>query len=133
MKNIIVMNMDQKGQISVEFVLIIALMLVLTLIFAGYIGEANESNSVSAAARSGATDAISNSVFINRNVEPFRVNSVQILGSGYDLTVQIDVNNLPSNTTAILNGALNSVAALGYTKVGNTVVSSRHRYSFTVV
>ncbi|MBI5680743.1 MAG: hypothetical protein HZC47_07625 [Methanobacterium sp.] len=136
------MKMDQRGQISIEFVLIIAFMLILVLVFAGYIGDAMELNSVSAAARYGATNTISDLVFLNRSVEPFRVTDVQILGSGQNLTIQINVDKTlqPAANLTIFNGALHSVANLGYTidvrtldPYDDVVVSNRHQYSITIV
>lgn len=137
------MKVDQKGQISIEFVLIIGFMLILVLVFAGYIGDAMESNSVSAAARSGAMDAASNIVLLNQSAEPLRVNDINIIGNGQNLTIQINIDITPSATAklAIFNGALHSVADLGYTidtqnamnPYDDVVVSSRHRYSITIV
>lgn len=136
--------MDQKGQISIEFVLIVAFMLVLVLLVASYVGEQNELNTVVSAARSGAMDATTSLTLINRNMIPKRVNDVMMIGNGHDLTVQINISGplSGSQVESIINGTLNSIAAQGYTlnNSGTTntlsddfILTSRHKYNVTVI
>jgi uncharacterized protein (UPF0333 family) len=135
--------MDQKGQISIEFVLIIAFMLVLVLLVASYAGEQNELNTVLSAARSGATDAITNLDLVNRTMIPERVNDIRTIGSGHNLTIQINISGPLSGyqTESIINGTLNSIVAQGYIRNTNStststddfILTSRHRYNVTII
>jgi uncharacterized protein (UPF0333 family) len=135
--------MDQRGQISIEFVLVVAFMLVIVLLVGSYIGEQSELNTVTAAARNGAMEASTDLALLNRNMEPLRVNDVKMNGSGQNLTLLINVSGPISNNAniTIFNSTINSIAAQGYTiDVQNTtklfddvVVTSRHRYSVVIV
>ena len=134
--------MDQKGQISIEFALIIAIMLVLVLLIASYAGAENESNVVLSAARSGAMNATTNAVLLNSSVEPTRVDDIQLInGTGQDLIISINLSTVPPDTNysnSILNSTLNSIAAQGYTRINSTnpetdplndyISTSRHTY-----
>lgn len=135
-------KMDQKGQISIEFALIIAIMLVLVLLIASYAGAENESNVVLSAARSGAMNATTNAVLLNSSVEPTRVDDIQLInGTGQDLIISINLSTVPPDTNysnSILNSTLNSIAAQGYTRINSTnpetdplndyISTSRHTY-----
>ncbi|OEC84881.1 MULTISPECIES: TadE family protein [Methanobacterium] len=137
-------EIDQKGQISIEFVLILALMLVLVLIFVPYIGEQNELNTISLAAREGAMNTASDLV-LNGTVNPLRVKDIILENEkSQNVTIQIDLSGSPSQnqTESIINGTLNSIAAQGYTRndgdMSNSseddfIVTSRHRYNVTIV
>jgi uncharacterized protein (UPF0333 family) len=135
--------MDQRGQISIEFVLVVAFMLVIVLLVGSYIGEQSELSTVTAAARNGAMEAATDLALLNRNMEPLRVNDVKMNGSGQNLTLLINVSGPISNNAnrTIFNSTIQSIAAQGYTiDVQNTtnlfddvVVTSRHRYSVVIV
>lgn len=135
--------MDTKGQISIEFILVVAFMLVIVLLIGSYIGGENESSSVLSAARSGAAGAVSNLTFLNESTEPVRVDDMRIIGTGHDLTIQINISGPLSvnQTQYVLNGTLNSIAAQGYTRndAGTSTVSddyittNRHKYTVTLV
>ncbi|MEN4017805.1 MAG: hypothetical protein PQ968_05075 [Methanobacterium sp.] len=136
-------KMDQRGQISIEFVLVVALMLVIVLLVGAYAGDQNEINTVTAAARTGAMDAATDLALLNRNMEPLRVNDVRINGSGQNLTLLINVSGPISDNSnrTIFNATLQSIADLGYTiDVRNTtnffddvVVTGRHTYGVIIV
>lgn len=127
--------MDQKGQISIEFVLIIAFMLVLVLLVASYVGEQNELNNVLSAARVGASDAATNLSLLNRSMTPVRVDDIFTTGSGQNLTITIQIDGSISDyqNQTIVNGTLSSIAAQGYTLTGNRVITSRHVYNVTLI
>lgn len=136
-------KMDQRGQISIEFVLVVAFMLVIVLLVGSYIGEQSELSTVTAAARNGAMEAATDLALLNRNMEPLRVNDVRMNGSGQNLTLLINVSGPISNNAniKIFNSTIQSIAAQGYTiDIQNTtdlfddvVVTSRHRYSVVIV
>jgi len=137
--------MEQKGQISIEFVLIIGLMLVIVLAIAGYAGYANENNAIAAAAREGATNASSNIVLLNRSMVPIKVEDISLIGSGHNLTIQIDISGTISSSQnkTIVDSTLNSIVAQGYIRVNNTnssnspyadyIVAKWHNYNITLV
>ena len=132
--------MDKRGQLSIEFVLIIAFMLIIVILFASYIGDANEKNSISAAARSGATDAAS-SLLINNSInKPLTVEDINLSTNGSNITIVIDISGIITTNTnnTITNKTLQSIADLGY-KLNTTnasdpfVSSSRHVYRVLVI
>lgn len=127
-------KMDQKAQVSAEFVIIVGFILVLVLIFASYVGEQSELNSVAASARSGAMDAASEIVFLNKSIEPVRVTTVSIVGDS-NKTIQIRLSaSLPANCKEfILNRTLESIAAQGYARQNNTIVTERYVYNVTIL
>ncbi len=57
--------MDQKAQISIEYILLVAIILVVVLVFALIITNENEQNNVATAAQLGASNATANMVFTN--------------------------------------------------------------------
>jgi len=136
-------KMDQRGQISIEFVLVAALMLVIVLLVGSYIGDQNEINTVTAAARTGAMDAATDLALLNRNIEPLRVNDVRMNGSGQNLTLLINVSGPISNNAnrTIFNSTIRSIASQGYTiDVRNVtdifddvVVTGRRTYGVVIV
>jgi uncharacterized protein (UPF0333 family) len=135
--------MDQKGQISIEFVLVVALMLVIVLLVGSYTGEQNEINTVTAAARTGAMDAATDLALLNRNMEPLRINDVRMNGSGQNLTLLINVSGpvLDNTNRTLFNATIRSIAALGYTidtrnltdYFDDVVVTGRHTYGVVIV
>ena len=133
-------KMDKRGQISLEFVLIVAFMLVLVLLVGSYVGDQNEANMVSAAARSGAIDAASSALLLNRSMEPVRVTGMQLSGSGQNITILIDISgSISSNTNqTIASKTLQSIAAQGFTlnttnASNQFVVTSRHIYKVLII
>ena len=134
--------MDTKGQISIEFILVIAVMLVLVLLIGSIAGGENESNNVLSAARSGATNAVSDLSFLNESMEPVRVNDMKVIGTGHDLTIQINVSGPLSvnQTESVINGTLNSIATQGYTHSDagtpdisdDYITTSTHKYTVTI-
>lgn len=138
-------KMDQRGQISIEFVLVMSLMLVIVLLAGSYASEQNEINTVTAAARTGSMDAVTNLALLNVNMEPIRVEDIRMNGSGQNLTLLINVSG-PISTNAnrtIFNAAIHSILNLnqGYTLdqrnltniYDDVVVTSRHNYGVVIV
>ena len=139
--------MDKRGQISIEFVLVIAVMLVIVLLIASYTGNENESTIVSAAARSGAMNAATNGVLLNGNVEPIKVDSITLVnGTDPDIIIELSLSTVPSDINycnSIINSTLDSIAAQGYTRVNSTdpesnpqedyIRTSRHTYHVKII
>jgi len=133
-------KMDKRGQISIEFVLIVAFMLMLVILIGVYAADANEKNVVSSAARSGVMDAASNLLLNNTIDQPLHVTDISTNDSGQNITLLIDVSGQFSNSTntTLKSFALQSIQAQGYT-LNNTnssdpfVKTSRHNYRVTIV
>ena len=138
-------KMDQRGQISIEFVLILALMAVIVSSIGLYIGTANEQNVISSAVRSSADNATTTLSLLNRSMNPLRVTDIKTVSNGTNVNIYIDISgSLSTNqTNTTINSILNSIAAQGYTRVNTTtpdtapqndyVVTNRHKYKVTLV
>lgn len=137
--------MEQKGQISVEFILLIGLIVVIILAIVPYIGQANENNIIALAAKEGALNATTNLALLNRNMAPLRVEDISTIGNGHNLTIRIDISGTISTdqNKTIVNSTLSSIAAQGYKRVnsanssnspyGDYIITSRHNYNITLV
>jgi uncharacterized protein (UPF0333 family) len=133
-------KMDKRGQLSIEFVLVIAFMLILVLAFATYIGDANEKNSIASAARTGATNSASSLLVTNTITQPLQVEDVNLNANGANITIVIDISGPLSTTTnsTITNQTLQSIANAGYTLNNANVtdpfiVTSRHVYRVLLI
>jgi len=126
--------MDQRAQISAEFILLIGFVFVIVLLIAGYVGEQNELNVISAAARDGAMKSVSEIVLLNRNVGAVKVESINMTG-GQNKTIQIKLSGpIPSSyNTQIINQTLSSIASQGFDRVNDTIVTGRYRYNVTII
>lgn len=122
--------MDQKGQISIEFVLILAIMLVIVITVTSYVGEQNELSAVSLAAREGATNAITNLSLLNRSIAPVRVEGINTVSNGRNITLIVHVSG-PLNQN-ITGSILSSIAAQGYNVTNGNIITGRHSYTINV-
>ena len=136
-------KMDQKGQISVEVILILSIMFVIVILVGPYVAEQNEFNTVLTAAKSGAINVMTINSTITAS-QPLRVDNIQLVGSGYNRTIQIDISGQisPAQNQSIMNGTLSSIAALGYnwTTSGTPndfsddyISTSRHKYVLSII
>lgn len=133
--------MDSKGQISVEFILFLAFVLVVVLALGYYISDQNEQNNIATATKLGAVNATTYMVTTTPGMLPVQVNSIQTNGS-QNITVIINLSytsNQIKNTT--LTGVYNALTSQGYvpqkTIVSNniqnlTVNTTRHVYKIWV-
>ena len=84
--------MDQRAQISVEYILLVAIVLMIVLVFSLIITNENEQNNVATAAQLGAANASANIVLTNSSQSPIRVTSVSMTNGttrGSDINVVI--------------------------------------------
>ncbi|MEN6551333.1 MAG: class III signal peptide-containing protein [Methanobacterium sp.] len=127
--------MDRRGQISLEFVLILALMAVIVGAIGWYAGNANEQNVITSAVRSAADNATTTLAMLNRSMKPVRVEDIATITNGTKITLQIDISGSPSanQTQTITSSILSSVAAQGYNVTSNTIVTNKHVYTIKVV
>jgi uncharacterized protein (UPF0333 family) len=125
--------MDQKAQISAEFILLIGLILVIVLIFSNIIGEQTELNSLMAAARTGATQATSDMVYLNQSIQPVRVTEMAIIGD-QGKTIQIHLSRSLNSyyNGYVLSKTLESIESQGFQINGNNIVTNRHTYNITI-
>ncbi len=128
-------KMDQRGQISIEFVLVMALMIVIVLSVGWYVSDSNESNIISSAARSGADNAVTALSMVNRSMVPVRVEDIITTSNGSNITISIDISGSLSayQNQTIINSTLSSIAAQGYTLTNDSIVTSRHTYKIKLV
>ena len=128
-------KMDQRGQISLEFVLILALMAVIVSAIGWYVGNANEMNVISSAVRSGADNATTTMALLNRSMPPVRVEDISTVGSGQNITLQVDISGSLSNSQNlnITSSILSSIAAQGYTVTNTSIVTAKHTYTLKIV
>ena len=128
-------KMDQQGQISIEFVLILALMAVIVCAVGWYTSNANEQSVISSAVRSAADNATTTLAILNRSMAPVRVQSIAATNNGTKIALQVDISGSPSSSQiqTITSSIFSSIAAQGYNVTNSTIVSSKHRYSFRVV
>jgi len=126
--------MDKKGQLSAEFVLLVGFILLVVLIFASIAGDQSEVNSVVASAKQGASEAVSERVFINSSATPVRVTTVTVTGNE-NKTIQIRLSQSvsPEFKTNVLNSSLKAVDDLGFNRSGNVITSNRYQYSIIIV
>ncbi|MBU4535759.1 MAG: class III signal peptide-containing protein [Euryarchaeota archaeon] len=127
-------KMDKKGQLSAEFVLLVGFILLVVLIFASIAGDQSEVNSVVASAKQGASEAVSERVFINSSATPVRVTTVTVTGNE-NKTIQIRLSQSvsPEFKTNVLNSSLKAVDDLGFNRSGNVITSNRYQYSIIIV
>jgi uncharacterized protein (UPF0333 family) len=130
-------HMNDKGQISAEYILMLGFLVVVVLLVASYAGEQNEQNSVVDSVRQGASSAVTELSILNRTLQPVRVNGINMT-SGTDITITINLSDSSLNTqqeAIILQGSKSSLENQGFTVTENgnpiqnlTFNTSRHNY-----
>ncbi|AUB59613.1 class III signal peptide-containing protein [Methanobacterium subterraneum] len=135
-------DMDNKGQISVEVILFVAIVLFIVLAVGYYISDQSEQNNIATATRLGAENATTSMGITNPGMMPVRVDAVQMNGD-QNITLII---NLSYSSTQIKNTTLNGVyialTSQGYSPqkgiglnnyIQNlTMNTSRHNYTIQV-
>ena len=132
--------MDQRAQISIEYVLILAMVVVIVCLFAFYAGDQSELNSVSSVVKLGAENATTNMVITNAGMAPVRVTSIS-MSSGHDVTIQIHFSNSVSNIqNQILDNINKSLTSQGYSTWYNNssqtsipLNTNRHLYNISII
>ncbi|WP_424355893.1 TadE/TadG family type IV pilus assembly protein [Methanobacterium sp. MBAC-LM] len=129
------MIMDRRGQISLEFVLILALMAVIVGAIGWYAGNANEQNVITSAVRSAADNATTTLAMLNRTMKPVTVEDITTTTTGNNIVLQVDISgSLSSNQNQVIKSSiLSSIASQGYNVTSNTIVTNKHVYTIQVV
>jgi uncharacterized protein (UPF0333 family) len=111
--------MDQRAQISVEYILLVAIILFVVLIFASVVINGNEENNVASAVQLGASNATANMVFTNTSQPPVKVTNVTMTNviNSTQVTVTIRFSGPISNSTPVFNSIANSLIATGYSNI----------------
>lgn len=128
-------NMDSRGQISVEYILIVGFILAVILIFAVYASDQTELNTISTATRLGAVNASAEIGILNRNITPIRVTKVEMTGTT-DINIVVFISNSTISSAQrenILAGVQQSIESEGYSVQNNagsnlTLNTSKHNY-----
>lgn len=108
--------MDVRGQISVELILLVGFIVVIVLVFASTIGDQIEQNNIASATRLGAVNATTEIGLLNRNLQPVRVNGINMTNSAdKNKTMKIYLTYIPAQNQTILGSVKTSIEALGYT------------------
>jgi uncharacterized protein (UPF0333 family) len=107
--------MDQRAQISIEYILLVAIILLVVLIFASIAFSENENNDVASAVQLGANNATANMVFTNTSQAPVRVTSVNMTNSSStQYNIVIHFSGHVSNPTLVFNSIINSLNTAGF-------------------
>ena len=113
--------MDQKAQISIEYILLVAIILLVVLVFALIITDQNEQNSVATAAQLGASNATANMLFTNTSQSPVKVTSVTMTDvNSTNINMVIHFSGPITNNTPVIGSIINSLQASGYSNITNT-------------
>lgn len=129
--------MDQRGQISVEFVLLAAIVLLVVVSFGVIIANENELNSVASAVRIGAENGTTYASIVNPNMQPVRVTSVEMTGEE-NVTIQVHFSgSVESIKESILKSVSNSLTGSGYSTSYSggeelKLQTSRHNYTISL-
>ncbi len=136
--------MDQRGQISIEYILLVAIVLVIVVIFGLVITDQSEQNNVASAVQLGATNATANLVFGNNSQSPVKVTNVAMTGTGQNISVVVHFSRSVTDKQSIIIGSIiQSLKSSGYTNFVNnsnsvtlttttTAAGTRHNYYITL-
>ncbi len=128
--------MDQRAQISVEYILMMGIVLLIVLVFATFSTDQSEQNNVAMAVQLGASNATSALEFANSSQSPLKVTNVNMSTGklGSNITMMVNFSRpVTSQQTVILNGIQTSLASAGFTNSTNngtaiTLTTGRHLY-----
>ena len=111
--------MDQRGQISVEYILLVAIILFVVLIFASIVINGNEENNVASAVQLGASNATANMVFTNTSQPPVKVTNVNMtnINNSTQVNVVIHFSGPISNPVPVFNSIINSLNSSGFNNI----------------
>ena len=129
--------MDQRGQISVEYILLAAIVMMFVIIFGWVIAEESEVNSVVTAVKMGAENGTTYASILNPNMQPVRVTSLET-NSENDITIQVHFSSsVDSIEDTILQSIEKSLADNGYTATNDgsnlKLATGRHNYFIELV
>ncbi|MDO9627363.1 MAG: pilus assembly protein [Methanobacteriaceae archaeon] len=121
--------MDVRGQISIEFLLILGFIMVIVLAIASLAGPQIEKNSITSAAREGASNSLSEISSTNPSFTPNRVTKMNMTDAGNVTYIKFQfANTLPANyKSLVLNQTMQSILnQAGFTFINNTTVKGNN-------
>ena len=134
--------MDQRAQISIEYILLVSIILLIIIVFALVITDQSEQNNVATAVQLGASNATANITLTNTSQSPVQVTEVTMSNgtTNQSVTINMTVHFSRSVTTqqaTILSSIKTSLQSSGY---NNSVISggslllttSKHIYNITL-
>ncbi len=125
-------KMDQRAQISVEYILLVAIILAVILVFALIITNQNEQNIVATAAQLGASNATANMAFTNSSQSPTKVTSVTMTNNSNNINMVIHFTRPITNQTVVLNSIATSLnSALNGTGSSYSIVQNSNNLVLT--
>jgi len=113
--------MDEKGQLSIEVILFVAIILIIVLVVAAYVSDQTQKNNIVTAARFGAENGTTDMVIKNPGMLPVKVNGVELDGSS-KVTIHLSRELNPTEKTIIKNSVYKSLNSQGFGDV-NIVIS----------
>lgn len=125
---------DTRGQISVELVMILGVMVVLIMIVAGVSTPLSEEDAILSSAKEGATEAIYNITVTNPSFPATRITETNMVGDS-EKTITLTINpTLPEKyKQQVIDGAMESVTNQPiFTKTGSNTISGRN-YNYKIV
>jgi len=70
--------MDQRAQISIEYILLVSIILIIVIVFALVITNQSQQNNIATAVQLGASNATANLVFTNNSQSPIQVTYINM-------------------------------------------------------
>lgn len=127
--------MDNRGQLSAEYILIVGIILLVILVIAFLATDQSEQNSIATAARVGAANTSAEIGILNTTTRPIRVTNVNMTG-GTNITITIYLSNTALSSgqkQTILAGVQQAIANEGFTVQNNagnnlTIDTIKHDY-----
>ncbi len=127
--------MDQRGQISVEFILIAAIIILVVIAFGLVIADQTEKNAVSTAVKMGAENGTTYSSILNQTMQPVRVTKIEMTGTN-NINIKVYFSsNVTSIQQSILNSINKSLSQNGYKPAysgGSPLVLQTNRHTYTI-
>jgi len=130
--------MDERAQISVEYLLFVAIVLAIVLLFGMIVTDQSEQNNVATATKLGASNGTANLIFFNTTTEPVKVTTFNMT-DGTNIDISIGLSRPVSNQqqASILKSAELSLISSGFNVANNgnslTVTTSRHSYTIRII
>lgn len=113
--------MDQRGQISIEYVLLVSIVLIIVVIFGLIITDQSEQNNIATAVQLGATNATANLVFGNSSQSPVKVTNVAMTGTGQNINVVVHFSRpVTDQQSTVIASIVKSLNSSGFTNVSST-------------
>ena len=105
-------KMDQRAQISIEYILLVSIILIIVIVFALVISNQSQQNNIATAVQLGASNATANLVFTNNSQSPVQVTYINMTNSTNNTNINIVVHfsrSVSDQKSTILNGIANSL------------------------